>query len=97
MKARNVGNFFLHLGVAAALTAGVIFNHWFMVLVTFIYTWLREQAQHRWILIKHFDGTNIFRVEKQTFFGWMTGHRIWEVFQWTIGSAVICAAWEIFG
>jgi hypothetical protein len=93
MTKREIGNLALHIGVGAALAALVCWHPAFIILVTFIYAWLREQAQHRWVLTADHDkaaadGRTLFRVEKQTFFGWMTGHRIWEVFQWVIGSAV---------
>jgi hypothetical protein len=92
-------NTFLHITVGAALTALVCWNHWFMVSVTFIYAFLREQAQHRYILDK-VDLPNtpiLYRVQRRTFFdfGWMTWHRLWEVFQWTLGAAAVCLGYQL--
>lgn len=93
MKKRDWGNLGLHMGVALALAFAMVWENWLIVPATFIYTWLREQAQHRWILTKAMGGEepgslNLFAVDKQSFFGWMTWHRMFEVFQWTAGSAV---------
>jgi hypothetical protein len=95
VKKREAISLTLHITVGAALAALVCWNHWFMVLATFIYAWLREQAQHRWVFVDGAWG----EWRKRTFFdfGWMTGHRIWEVFQWVIGAAVVCLVWEIWG
>jgi hypothetical protein len=91
MKKREAVNLALHIGVGAALAALVCWHPAFIILVTFIYAWLREQAQHRWILEAYDKDPKsqiLYAATKQTFFGWMTGHRIWEVFQWVIGAAV---------
>jgi hypothetical protein len=101
MKKREAVNLALHIGVGAALAAAVMWHPAFIVLATFIYAWLREQAQHRYILTEATErprspgDLQLYVVDKRTFFdfGWMTGHRIWEVFQWTIGSAVAVALW----
>ena len=88
----------LHFTVAAALTALILWWHWFIVLATFIYAWLREQAQHRYDLAQ-IVGTyppNVYAVKKSTFFGWMTWWRMFEVAQWTTGSAVVCLAYELW-
>ncbi len=101
MKAREIGNMALHMGVGGLLAAAVAWNYWTMIPVTFLYAFLREQAQHRFIIERYFadftqneiertDVGNVFTVEKETFFGWITGHRIWEVFQWVIGAEVAC-------
>jgi hypothetical protein len=107
MKKRETIYLFLHIFVGAGLAALVCFNFWFVVLTTFIYTWLREQAQHRWIhtqatpaeheTVEPYMVHKLYTRQKQTFFGWMTWHRMWEVFQWTLGAAVACGIWEIFG
>ena len=99
MKKREIGNLFLHITVGAALAGLVCWNYWFVILATFIYAWLREQAQHRYILTytgeQTFEG-RMFFVEKSTFFGWMTWHRIWEVFQWVLGAALALGGYEIW-
>ncbi len=105
MKKRNVVNLVAHIGVGGALAALVLWNRWFLLLATFIYAWLREKGQHRYVLSR--DGVHgldlaflklhrLYRVEKSTFFGWMTWHSIWEVFQWEIGCAVALTLYEIF-
>jgi hypothetical protein len=96
VKKREIGNLALHIGVGAALAALVCWHPAFIILATFIYAWLREQAQHRWVHIEA-DGVRetLYLIEKQTFFGWMTWHRIWEVFQWTIGATVAVGIMEI--
>jgi hypothetical protein len=99
MRKREIGNMALHFAIAIALTALVMWHREFIIFVTFIYLWLREQAQHRWIVtfVQHDTsappGTGLYHLDKSTFFGWMTWHRIWEVFQWTIGSAIAVAVW----
>jgi hypothetical protein len=102
MTLRDWGNLALHFTVAAALAALILFNHWFIVLATFIYTWLREQAQHRWVLTlveAHYTedrADRLYRVRKSTFFGWMSWWRMFEVAQWTVGSAMACLAYELW-
>jgi hypothetical protein len=95
---------FLHITVGAALAALVCWNHWFMVLATFVYASLREQAQHRYILENWSTeeeesdwGHKVYKIEKRTFFDfrWMTGHRLWEVFQWTLGAAAVCLGYQL--
>ena len=85
MKKREVGNLVAHIVVGGALAALVCWNVWFMVLATFIYAALREQAQHRYIITPEPGLKPLVRAEKRTFwdFGWMTWHRIWEVLQET--------------
>jgi len=98
MKPREVGNLFLHLGLGLGLTAAVLWFPPAIIPVTFIYAWLREQAQHRYIFTAPPDSITVM-VHKRTFFdfGWVTWHRIWEVLQWTIGSAVAYGVWYFFG
>jgi hypothetical protein len=100
VKKREAINTTLHIVVGAALAALVCFNFWFAVLATFIYAFLREQAQHRWILKKHMQFSMepdfpVYTRQKQTFFGWITGHRIWEVFQWTLGAGAVCLGYQL--
>jgi hypothetical protein len=99
MKKREVFSLALHIGVGAALAALVCWHPAFIIPVTFIYAWLREQAQHRYVIGEPIKGISnlLYTVEKQTFFGWITGHRIWEVFQWVIGAAVVVGIVEIWG
>jgi len=97
MKKREVGSLVAHITVGGALAALVCWNHWFIVLDTFIYAFLREQAQHRYILSSLPAGHG-YTVEKRTFFdfGWVTLHRIWEVMQWVLGAAAACLAFELW-
>ena len=92
MKKREIGNLFLHLGVAGALAGLVCWNYWFVVLATFVYAWLREQAQHRWIITGPMPHLSYpaYQLENSTFFGWMTWKRMGEVFAWTGGSILGC-------
>jgi hypothetical protein len=97
MKSRETWNLVAHFTVAYVLAALVCWNFWFVVLATFIYAWLREQGQHRWVILTVDDlvcERKYNTVYKQTFFGWMTWHRIWEVFQWTFGAATACGIWQ---
>ena len=100
MTKRDWIYFALHMVVAAALAVLILFNHWFIVLATFIYAWLREQAQHRWILVENIrltdDGGRLYRREKSTFFGWMSWWRMFEVAQWTVGAFVACLVYELW-
>jgi len=75
---KELGNTILHLLGGAALVAAVLWSEWMLIPTTFVWAWLREQAQHR------DDG----------WFGWQTPHRIWEVAQWTLGSAVMVLLWK---
>ena len=98
MKKREAVNLTWHLVVGCALALAVSWRFWLIVPVTFIYAWLREQAQHRWIITKVtgpnvYGSLNLYALDKETFFGWMTGHRIWEVFQWVIGAAAGVGIW----
>ena len=71
MKKRETISLALHVTVAAALAALVCWNHWFMVLATFIYAALREQAQHRYILtdwLTPLEGMHPYTVKKRTSF-----------------------------
>ena len=100
----------LHVFVGAALAAAVLWHRpepfgypLYIVLVTFVYAWLREQAQHRLRLEKHHylsqeAGHPVYMVEKRGFFefDWVTGHRIWEVFQWVIGSVLAASVYFFF-
>ena len=107
MKARELGNMALHLTVGLTLTLAACWNFWLLVPVTFVYAFLREQAQHRYILGEPYtfhppvEGSTqdrYYRIEKRTFFdfSWMTFHRMWEVMQWTLGSAIGCGIWQLF-
>ena len=105
MKKREIGNMALHFAVGGLLAAAVAWNHWMMVSATFVYAFLREQAQHRWIIGEsrtvHPPTENstqfvFHQIEKQSFFGWITGHRLWEVFQWTLGAVIGCGIAELF-
>jgi hypothetical protein len=91
-------NTFWHITVAAALVALVYISHWFLVFDTLIWAALREQAQHRYIL-ETLPAGHGYTVEKRTFFdfGWLGKKQVWEVIQWTLGAAVVCLAWEIWG
>ena len=95
MKKRESINLALHITLAGALTALVMWHVLFINLAVFIYAWLREQAQH----LYDWDVDGSGRIIKTTtgFFGWMTWHRMWEVFQWVIGSAVVSIPWYFFG
>ena len=100
MKSRELGNMALHIGVGGAITALVMVHPLFIIFATFIYAWLREQAQHRYDY--GFSGITVggeptLKKTNVGFFGWMTGHRIFEVFQWVIGAAVVSIPWYFFG
>lgn len=95
MKKREAWNLIYHVLGGGALTALVCWNLWFMVLATFIYAFLREQAQHRWMIGDSFtfqDGSKMFEIEKRTFsdFGWLGWQQVFEILQWTFGSTVVC-------
>ena len=98
MRLREAGNMALHIGVGGALALAVCWSLWMLILGTFIYAFLREQAQHRYELWLYFSGTDIYKVKKYSFFdfGWITWHRIWEVLQWTLGAAAAVGAWKLF-
>jgi disulfide bond formation protein DsbB len=101
MRSREIGNIAYHFFGAIALVGAVYISHWFLVLNTFIWASLREQAQHRYILedLGHFDGyeSRLYAVHKRTFFnfGWLGKKQAWEITQWTLGAIVACLIWEI--
>jgi hypothetical protein len=98
MKKREALNMVLHIVVGGALAALVIWSYWFLILSTFVYAFLREQAQHRWIIenpdapIAPIEQVIRWEVRKRTFwdFGWVTSWRMFEVLQWTAGAAAAC-------
>lgn len=97
MKKREAYNLVLHVCVGYSLALLVCWNSWFIVLATFIYAFLREQAQHRvgLFLANNCEKAGHFVIYKRTFFdfGWVTWHRVFEVIQWTIGAALACLLW----
>ncbi len=104
MKSREIGNLALHVGAGGAITALVMYHPLFIIFATFIYVSLREQAQHRLILIADretltTDGKKLFAVEKRTFFdfGWLGKRQMFEIAQWTIGAALVSIPWYFFG
>jgi len=99
VKSREIGNLFLHLGVGLGLTLAACWSDWMLIPGTFVYAWLREQAQHRYIIGKPYERLGdswMQTVQKRTFwdFGWMTWHSMFEVLQWTLGAAVACGVWN---
>ena len=82
----------LHITVGALFALAVCWSYWLLIPVTFVWAWLREQAQHRYILN---DENRV--IGKASFFGWMTLHSLWEAAQWTLGAAAVCVAWFFFG
>jgi hypothetical protein len=103
MKKRERWNLVLHLVVGGALAALVMVHPLWIIFDTFIYAFLREQAQHRWIHTREEIPINeypnqtgkLFRIEKRTFFDfrWMGWKQVFEIAQWTFGSAVISIPW----
>ena len=71
----------LHIVGGAALASALIWNLWMAAPVLLVFGWLREQAQHR----------------DEGFFGWMTGHRLFEAAQWGIGGLLASVGWHFFG
>jgi hypothetical protein len=96
------GNFAYHFFGAVAMVAAVWFSHWLLILDVAIFAFLREQAQHRYetaVLVLE-DGTKTsYIVRKRTFFdfGWLGWQQVFEIGQWTLGAAVACGVWELFG
>jgi hypothetical protein len=96
------GNFALHFCVAMVMVYLVWFSHWLLVLDVAIFAALREQAQHRYVtagLVLE-DGTKTsYIVRKRTFFdfSWLGWQQVFEIGQWTVGAAVACGVWEIWG
>lgn len=102
MSTRETVNFILHVIVGAALAALVCWNSWFIVLATFIYAFLREQAQHRWIIAESsftpsLLSFKLYSVTKRTFFdfSWVTVRRMFEVLQWVVGAAAARSLWYL--
>jgi hypothetical protein len=94
------GNFALHFFVPVAMILAVWAYHWYFVLDVAIFAFLREQAQHRYILTRIPDerGGGHF-VEKRTFFdlGWLGWQQVFEIGQWTLGAIAACTLWHFFG
>jgi hypothetical protein len=105
MKKREIGNLFLHIGVGAALTAAVLWKPPLIIVVVFVFAWLREQAQHRYELTEATErprspgDLQLYVVDKRTAFdfGWLGKRQLWEITQWTIGAAIAVAVWTLIG
>lgn len=107
MKKREIGNLFLHIGVGGALTALALWKPWLILLMVFVFAFLREQAQHRYIL-KQANNLAVsvgglrekpkYYVEKRTFFdfGWLGVHQMFEILEWVIGAQVALVLWTVF-
>lgn len=100
MKARDLANIPLHVGLGLGLAAAVLWWHPAVIPVTFIYFFLREQAQHRYIITGPMPHLSYpaYSVEKRGFFdfGWVTWHSTFEALQGTAGAAVGYALWRLF-
>ena len=101
MKKREITNMVLHIVVGGALAALVYVHPALVLVVLFVLCWLREQAQHRYdyrIQSQFSSLGDTPRIIKTNvgFFGWQTGHRIFEVFQWLLLAAPGIAAWELY-
>jgi hypothetical protein len=99
MKKRDIGNLFLHLGFGLAFALAVGWNYWTLIGVVLVFAFLREQAQHRYILDAYDKdplGQILYGVNKRTFFdfGWLGWKQVSEIAQWTGGSAIGVALWE---
>jgi len=103
MKFREAGNMALHIVGGGVMAYAACWSLWTLVLSMFIYGWLREQAQHRYIFEQLTEDSEIFApqygIEKRPFFdfGWMKWHHVWEAGQWALGAAVAVSAWKLFG
>lgn len=102
MKSREIGNLALHVGVGGAITAMVMYQPLFIILATFIYASLREQAQHRLILTRATEkgaDLSLFTVDKRGFFdfGWLGKKQAFEIVHWVIGAALVSIPWYFFG
>jgi hypothetical protein len=105
MKKREAGNMVLHVVIGGALAALACWNIWGIVFDTLVYAFLREQAQHRYILdLVNFDHTDdgkkdylVYRVTKRTFFdfGWLGWQQVFEIAQWTAGAAAAVGSYVL--
>ncbi len=77
MSLREIGNTSLHILGGAAFACAILACEWAIIPAVLIFGLLREQAQHR----------------DQGWFGWITGHRLWEACQWGVGAAVATGLW----
>lgn len=96
---REIGNGILHFVVGGLFALAVCYHAAFMIPATFVYAFLREQAQHRLKLSQEtavldsqdpgwLQFHDVYRVEKRSFFdfSWLTWHSMFEVLQWTAGA-----------
>jgi len=96
LKAKEIGNTALHVlvmgGVLAALPQ---LSHWWLILCALVWSSLREQAQHRYILVKSGAeiGGTLYWVTKRTFFdfGWLGWKQVREIAETTGGAVLACA------
>lgn len=99
MKKREIKNFAYHVLLCLALAALVLVHRNFLLLATFVYMALREQAQHRYILteLSHLSYP-AYSIQKRTFwdFGWVTWKRFGEVMQGVLGCAIALGGYELF-
>jgi len=68
---------FLHIIGGLVMSLAIMWIYWLAIPVMFVFGFLREQAQHR----------------DEGFFGWITGHRMFEALQWPIGGLIACGIW----
>jgi hypothetical protein len=101
MKKRERWNLLLHIAIGGVLAALAMWHPFWIIFDTFIYAFLREQAQHRFIHGDKLllDGVPVHTVQKRTFFdfGWLGWKQVFEIGQWTFGSAVVVLPWHFFG
>ncbi len=97
----------LHILVlGAAFTALPLWNHHWLILTAFIWSALREQAQHRYILtrataaarVDHAGDLTLYAVDKRTFwdFGWLGWRQVREIAETTGGAALIVLAYDFW-
>jgi len=100
VKGREIGNLGLHIGVGGALTALVMWHVLLVNLVVFVFAFLREQAQHRYILTRSKGwAQGVHAVEKRGFFdfSWLGWKQVREILQWELGSLAVSLPWYFFG
>lgn len=96
MKKRDALNIPLHLALGLAVAFAVCWSYWMAIPTTLVWAFLREQAQHRWIIEEHpAIGAPSTALGKRTFFdfSWLGWQQVFEIAQITTGSAVACGVW----
>jgi hypothetical protein len=93
----------LHLIAATVIVLGISWCHWLAIPSFFLLGFFWEKTQHRRKFTKVQDTkvlvdgklSTVFTVRDETFFGWITPHRLWEAAGWGVGGTLAATVLEL--